>query len=83
LVEAVSYPVFSGCVWRMLPSSFPPWPTIFAHFRHWRIDGTLRHDRLRAVASKVKIRDAELPAAFTAIAYNLRRTRTLLLASVA
>ena len=28
----------SGCAWRMLPSSFPPWPTVFAHFRRWRPD---------------------------------------------
>ena len=36
----------------MLPSSFPPRPTVFAHFRRWRLDGTLRrmHDRLGAQA---------------------------------
>ncbi len=34
----------------MLPREFPPWPTVFAHFRRWRRDGTLRqaHDVLRA-----------------------------------
>jgi putative transposase len=49
----------------MLPSSFPPWPTVFAHFRRWRLDGTLRrmHDRLRALAREAEGRQAEPSAA--------------------
>jgi putative transposase len=56
MVEAIFYLVRSGCAWRMLPSSFPPWPTVFAHFRRWRLDGTLRrmHDRLRALAREAE-----------------------------
>ncbi|WP_202828782.1 transposase, partial [Belnapia mucosa] len=52
MLEAIFYLVRSGCAWRMLPSPFPPWPTVFAHCRRWRLDGTLRclHDRLRALA---------------------------------
>jgi putative transposase len=34
----------------MLPREFPPWPTVYARFRRWRVSGTLRraHDALRA-----------------------------------
>ena len=35
-------PVFvvrSGCAWRYLPSNFPPWQTVFYHFRRFRLTG--------------------------------------------
>jgi putative transposase len=49
----------------MLPSSFPPWPTVFAHFRRWPLDGTLRrmHDRLRTKAREAEGRHPEPTAA--------------------
>ncbi len=49
VADAVSYVIRSGCAWRMLPHDFPPWQTVYAHFRRrWR-DGPMReaHDRLR------------------------------------
>jgi putative transposase len=65
MVEAIFYLVRSGCAWRMLPASFPPWPTVFAHFRRWRLDGTLRrmHDRLRVLAREAEGRQPEPSAA--------------------
>jgi transposase len=56
MTEAIFYLVRSGCAWRMLPRYFPPCPTVFAHFRRWRLDGTLRrmHDRLRALAREAE-----------------------------
>ena len=46
---AVFYLLRSGCAWRMLPREYPPWQTVYYHFRRWRHDGRLRraHDRLR------------------------------------
>jgi putative transposase len=40
----------------MLPREYPPWQTVYYHFRKWRLDGRLRqaHDRLRA-----ELREAE------------------------
>ena len=29
----------SGCAWRMLPHDYPPWKTVYHHFRIWRNDG--------------------------------------------
>jgi putative transposase len=34
------YVVRSGCAWRYLPSNFPPWQTVFYHFRRLRLQGT-------------------------------------------
>jgi putative transposase len=48
IADAVFYLLRSGCAWRMLPREYPPWQTVYYHFRRWRIDGRLRraHDRI-------------------------------------
>jgi putative transposase len=28
-----------GCPWRLLPGDFPPWQTVFYHFRRFRLSG--------------------------------------------
>lgn len=40
VVNAIFYLVRSGCAWRMLPTNFPPWQTVYHYFRRWRKDGT-------------------------------------------
>ena len=49
VADAVFYLLRSGCSWRMLPHEYPPWQTVYYHFRKWRMDGRLRraHDRIR------------------------------------
>lgn len=39
IVNAVLYVVKSGCQWRMLPNDFPPWKTVYDHFRRWNLNG--------------------------------------------
>jgi putative transposase len=41
VADAVFYLLRSGCSWRMLPREYPPWQTVYNHFRKWRIDGRL------------------------------------------
>ncbi|PSP36110.1 MAG: hypothetical protein BRC57_03405, partial [Cyanobacteria bacterium QS_8_48_54] len=36
VVEAILYVLRAGCPWRMLPSDFPPWQTVYGYFRRWR-----------------------------------------------
>jgi len=50
VLNAVLYVVKSGCSWRLLPKNFPPWKTVYHHFRAWSRDGTWSalNDRLRA-----------------------------------
>ena len=42
VADAVFYLLRSGCAWRMLPREYPPWQTVYYHFRKWRRDGRLR-----------------------------------------
>jgi putative transposase len=35
IVNAILYLVKTGCQWRMLPSDFPPWKTVYGHFSEW------------------------------------------------
>jgi transposase len=65
IAEAVFHLVRSGCARRMPPRCFPPWPTVSARFRRWRLDGSLRvmHDRLRAFAREAGGRAPEPSAA--------------------
>jgi putative transposase len=50
VVDALFYLLRSGCAWRMLPRKYPPWQTVYHHFRRWCLDGRLRraHDALWA-----------------------------------
>ncbi len=50
VVNAILYIVVGGIQWRMLPSEYPNWKSVYHYFRCWRDDGTWQrlHDRLRA-----------------------------------
>ena len=65
VADAVFYLLRSGCSWRMLPREYPPWQTVYYHFRRWRLDGRLRraHDRLRTAVREVEGRDRDPSAA--------------------
>jgi putative transposase len=39
ILDAIFYILRTGCAWRYLPSNFPPWPTVFYHFRRFRLQG--------------------------------------------
>lgn len=41
IVNALLYALRSGCAWRLLPSDWPPWQTVYYYLRKWRRDGTL------------------------------------------
>ena len=61
VADAVFYLLRSGCAWRMLPREYPPWQTVYYHFRKWRLDGRLRqaHERLRAAVRESEGRDPD------------------------
>jgi putative transposase len=56
VADAVFYLFRSSCTWRILPREYPPWQTVYYHFRKWRRSGVLRqaHNRLREA-----VREAE------------------------
>lgn len=35
ILNAILYVLRTGCQWRMLPSDFPPWQTVYRYFRCW------------------------------------------------
>jgi transposase len=49
----------------MLPREYPPWQTVYYHFRKWRLDGRLRraHDRLREAVRESEGREPDPSAA--------------------
>lgn len=65
VADAVFYLLRSGCSWRMLPREYPPWQTVYYHFRKWRIDDRLRraHNLLRAAVREAEGREQDPSAA--------------------
>lgn len=49
VVNACCYVVRTGCAWRLLPKSFPPWQAVYMSFKRWAAASTFEtmHDRLR------------------------------------
>ena len=49
VVNACCYALRTGCAWRLLPKTFPPWQTVYMSFKRWGAAGTFEamHDRLR------------------------------------
>jgi putative transposase len=39
VLDAIFYVLKSGCQWRLLPHDFPPWSTVYYHFRRFRLSG--------------------------------------------
>jgi putative transposase len=49
MVNACCYVLRTGCAWRLLPKTFPPWQATYMSFKRWAAAGVfeLMHDRLR------------------------------------
>ncbi len=39
MVNAIFYVLKGGIPWRMMPLDFPPWDTVYDHFRRWNKRG--------------------------------------------
>src|SRR5438874_618319 len=39
VLDAIFYLLRTGCPWRYLPCDFPPWQTVYYHFRRFRLGG--------------------------------------------
>ena len=65
LVNAIFYEVRSGCAWRLLPSDFGPWQTVYGYYRRWSQDWTWTfiHDTLRDYVRKTEERKVAPTAA--------------------
>lgn len=65
LLNAMFYVVTGGTQWRMLPESFPPWQTVYYHFRKWQRMRLYQKlcDRIRRAARVAAGRDPSPSAA--------------------
>ena len=63
--DALFYLTRSGCHWRLLPTDFPKWQTVYWYFRQWQADGTWEaiNDALRRTLRTQAGRDPEPSAA--------------------
>ena len=39
ILNGIFYVLRGGIAWRLLPFNFPPWQTVYAYHRNWRIEG--------------------------------------------
>ena len=66
VLDAIFYVLRSGCPWRLLPGDFPPWQTVFYHFRKFRVTG-LWHRLLKTLRAAERVRLGKDPDASAAI----------------
>lgn len=66
IVNAILYVRRGGIAWRALAPDLPPWQTIHASFRRWRIDGTWEQITA-APRERVRIRGGREPTPSAAI----------------
>ena len=60
IVDAILYLTKTGCQWRQLPHEFPPWQTVYSHFRRWTANGLW--DRiLKDLNGRVREQEGRLP----------------------
>ena len=54
IMNAILYINKTGCQWRMLPSDFAPWQTVYYYFRKWKLEGVFEEvmDTLHAFIRK-------------------------------
>ncbi|MDR3119693.1 MAG: transposase, partial [Mediterranea sp.] len=49
ILNGIFYLVKTGCQWRMLPSNFGPWNSVYYYYRKWKNNGLIEelHEMLR------------------------------------
>ena len=66
ILDAIFYIIRTGAQWRQLPHEYPPWPTVYWHFRRWRLDGLW--ERLNAaLRERLRVRVGRHPQPSAAI----------------
>jgi putative transposase len=65
VVNAIFYVLRTGCAWRYLPREYPPWQTVYATVRRWRLMGVWQriHEALRRAVRTQAARHPEPSAA--------------------
>lgn len=55
IMNAILYINKTGCQWRMLPTDFAPWQTVYYYFRKWKFEGVIEDvmDTLHSIVRKM------------------------------
>ena len=55
IMNAILYINRTGCQWRMLPSNFAPWQTVYYYFRKWKLEGVIEDimDTIHSLARRI------------------------------
>ena len=53
MVNACCYALRTGCAWRLLPKSFPPWQAVYKSFSRWAVAGVFETRLARHAAAPV------------------------------
>ena len=59
ILDGVFYQLKNGCNWGDLPQDFPPYSTVYWHYKQWRSQGVIQeimetlHQRLREQEKKL------------------------------
>jgi transposase len=77
VANAIFYLLRAGGAWRLLPHDFPPWQTVYHHFRAWRVSGLWDrvHARLREDV-RVEAGHPPAPATGRIDSQTVKTTRT-------
>src|SRR4051812_22991026 len=65
VIDAILYVVRGGIQWRLLPTDFPPWQTVYHIFRQWTLNHTWAslNDALRTCVRAAEGKDSRPTAA--------------------
>lgn len=77
ILNALFYLVKTGCQWRMLPTNFAPWNSVYYYYRLWKNTGLIEeiHDVMRGLIRKLEGRD-ESPSAACIDSRSIKTTRS-------
>ena len=74
IVNAIFFVTRTGCAWRYLPRSYPPWPTVYEYFCKWRLRGIwkiIHENLLRQVRETIYHKNPE-PSALIIDSQSIR-----------
>lgn len=58
IIDGILYQLKNGCNWQDLPKNFPPYSTVYWHYKQWRAVGVIEvlmqglHERVREQVKK-------------------------------
>lgn len=74
-MNAILYINKTDCQWRMLPSDFAPWQTVYYYFRRWKLEGVFEEEVMDTLHSLIH-KQSGLPESPSIGIIDSRSTKT-------